>query len=62
MTSSTFEEWLCGVLEAAGADGEVYGGYISGSLAAMTASSREEIEETVQDILSGLLVEFVQNC
>ena len=43
----------CGALEAAGVDGEVYGGYISGSLAAMEGSAREEIEETVEEILSG---------
>ena len=51
-----FEEWLCGTLEAAGVDGEVYGGYISGSLAAMEGSAREEIEETVEEILSGCVV------
>lgn len=56
MASSSFEEWLCGVLESAGVDGEVYGGYISGSLATMAGSPREEVEETVQDILSGCLV------
>ena len=56
MASSPFEEWVCGVLEAAGVDGEVYGGYISGSLATIEGSLREEIEETIQDILSGSLV------
>ena len=54
--ASSFEEWLCGVLEGAGADGEVYGGYISGSLAAMNGSPREEIQETVEEILSGCVV------
>ena len=56
MASSAFSDWLCVVLETAGVDGEVYGGYISGSLAAMTGSPREDVEETVQDILSGCLV------
>ena len=51
-----FEDWLCGVLEAAGADGEVYGGYIGGSLATMEGSSREEMEETLQEILSVCVV------
>ena len=53
---ASFDEWLCEVLESAGVDGEVYGGYISGSLATMTGSPREDVEETVQDILSGCLV------
>lgn len=53
---SCFEEWLCGVLEAAEADGEVYGGYISGSLATMEGATREEIHENVQEILSGCVV------
>lgn len=55
-SSSDFGEWLCGVLEAAGADGEVYGGYISGSLATMEGATREEICENVQEILSGCVV------
>lgn len=57
-SSSDFEEWLCGVLEAAGADGEVYGGYISGSLATMEGATREEIHENVQEILSGCVVRY----
>ena len=55
-SSLPFEEWLCGVLEAAGVDGEVYGGYISGSLAAMGGCPREEIEETVSEVLAGCMV------
>ena len=51
-----FEDWLCGVLEAAGADGEVYGGYIGGNLSTMEGSSREEMEETLQEILSVCVV------
>lgn len=51
-----FDEWLSGVLETAGVDGEVYGGYISGSLATMDGSPREEMLETLNDILSGCLV------
>ena len=53
---SPFDKWLSGVLEGVGVDGEVYGEYISGSLAAMDGSPPEEIQETVQDILSGCLV------
>ena len=55
-SSSGFDEWLCGVLEVAGVDGEVYGGYISGSLATMEGTTREEIHENVQEILSGCVV------
>ncbi|CAI8029094.1 Coiled-coil domain-containing protein 43 [Geodia barretti] len=62
MASSAFSDWLCVVLETAGVDGEVYGGYISGSLAAMTGSPREDVEETVQDILSGCLEEEEEKC
>ena len=54
--SLPFEEWLCGVLEAAGVDGEVYGGYIGGSLATMGGCPREEIEETVNEVLAGCMV------
>ena len=56
MALAEFEEWLCGVLESAGADGEVYGGYISGTLAAMSGSPSEETEEAIRDILSASLV------
>ena len=55
-SSSPFQEWLCGVLEDGGVDGEVYGGYISGSLAAIGGSSREEVQETLEETLSGCLV------
>ena len=56
MAGNSFEEWLSGVLDAAGADGEVYGGYISGSLGTMEGSSPEEIEETLIEILSVCVV------
>lgn len=55
-TALSLDEWLCSVLETGGVDGEVYGGYICGSLSTMSGSDREEIVETIQDILSGCLV------
>ena len=59
MAGSRFEQWLSDVLDAAGADGEVYGGYISGSLGTMEGSSQEEMEETLMEILSVCVVGMV---
>ena len=56
MASRSFEEWVAGVLDAVGVDGEVYGVYISGSLDTAEGMSGEEMTETVMEILSVCLV------
>ena len=56
LASGSFEEWVAGVLDAVGVDGEVYGAYISGSLDTAEGISGEEMTETVTEILSVCLV------
>ena len=50
------ELWLSELLNSVGVDGEVYEGYISGTLATMEGSSQSEMEETLVDILTGCVV------
>ena len=50
------ELWLSELLNSVGVDGEVYGGYISGTLSTMEGSSQSEMEETLVDILTGCVV------
>ena len=50
------ELWLSELLNSVGVDGEVYGGYISGTLATMEGSSQSEMEEALVDILTGCVV------
>ena len=54
--SLDFEKFLRDALDDAGVDGEVYGGYISGSLGAMEGSPSSDIETMLQETLSVCLV------
>lgn len=54
--SVDMELWLSELLNSVGVDGEVYGEYISGTLATMEESSQSEMEEALVDILTGCVV------
>ena len=58
MEEQNFDTWLSVCLNAAGLDGEVFSGYISGTLGTMEDSSPQEIEESLLDILQGCLVSW----
>lgn len=51
-----FDEWLLDYLEGLNVDGEVYGGYISGTLRMLEGAGPDEAEEALSDILSACLV------
>lgn len=51
-----FDSWLVDLLNSNGIDGEVFGEYIGGTLCTMKGSSKEEIEEALNEILSGCVV------
>ena len=51
-----FESWLVELLDSVDADGEVYAGYISGTLQTLEGSTPSEIEEALGEILSACLV------
>ena len=51
-----FDLWLIELLHTLDVDGEVYGGYISGTLGAMDDVPQGEIEEVLVDILMGCVV------
>lgn len=53
-----FEQWLRDHLDSHGADGEVFGDYISGTLNTMEESSEEEIFESLLEILQGCVVSW----
>lgn len=55
MASPSVESWLEERLNAAGADGEVFGSYIYGTL---KSSSPEEVEEALLEILQGCVVRY----
>ena len=55
-----FDSWLKELLHSHGADGEVFGEYISGTLATMEEASRDEINENLVDILCGCVVSQVK--
>ena len=56
MARAGFDLWLIELLHSLDVDGEVYGGYISGTLEAMDDVAQGEIEEALVDILIGCVV------
>ncbi len=55
-TSSEFDGWLSGFLDGLDVDGEVYGGYIGGTLRTLEGAGPDEVEEALSDILTACLV------
>lgn len=51
-----FQAWLTERLDAAGTDGEVFSGYISGTLSSLEGAEASEVEESLLEILQGCLV------
>ena len=51
-----FECWLAERLNAAGIDGEVFSGYISGTLSSLEDPSPDETQESLVEILQGCVV------
>lgn len=59
MASLDFGPWLTGVLDSAGIDGEVFGGYISGTLDTLEGATFSEVEESLLETLQGCLVSLL---
>lgn len=51
-----FQAWLTERLDMAGTDGDVFSGYISGTLGSLEGAEASEIEESLLEILQGCLV------
>lgn len=56
MAEEEFDGWLRGCLDSAGVDGEVFSGYISGTLNTLEGSTPSEIQESLLEILQSCLV------
>ncbi len=56
MAVPDFEGWLSDFLEGLNVDGEVYGGYISGTLRTLEGAGPDEAEEALSDILTACIV------
>ena len=54
--SLDFDGWLTELLNSLDVDGEVYSGYISGTLTTLEGTEEEEVEEAMVNILSACLV------
>lgn len=52
----SFDSWLAGRLDSAGTDGEVFSGYISGTLDSLDGATSSEVEESLLEILQSCLV------
>ena len=48
--------WLRGYLDSAGVDGEVFSGYITGTLSTLEGSSEAEIQESLLEVLQSCVV------
>ena len=59
---SGLELWLRELLDSYGADGEVFGEYISGTLNTMEDSPEDEIYESLLEILQGCVVSWLLMC
>ena len=51
-----FVDWLTGLFNGLGLDGDVYGSYIGGTLSSLGDASLGEVEESLEEILDSCLV------